>query len=263
MPFSVRDNNSDAHGPALLSVIVPVLNERPRIAALLEGLVGLRSRGAEVILVDGGSEDGTLEAAAASGMADCVISAPRGRALQMNEGAAAARGDTLLFLHADTRLPDAADVAIANALGTHGKGWGRFDVRIEGRSPWLTVVSFFMNLRSRMTGIATGDQAMFVSRSLFERIGGFPSQPLMEDIELSARLNRLHRPVCLRQRVVTSGRRWERDGVWRTILLMWRLRLAYFFGAAPQRLDERYYGAREGQRHVRKGDAEAGTGGRR
>jgi rSAM/selenodomain-associated transferase 2/rSAM/selenodomain-associated transferase 1 len=244
MSFSVRDNNRYADRPVALSVIVPVLDEQPRIVALLEGLAALRTRGAEVIVVDGGSADGTREAAAQSGLADRVIGASRGRALQMNAGAAIGRGEVLLFLHADTSLPEGADHSIARALGREPSGWGRFDVRIEGRSPWLAVVSFFMNLRSRLTGIATGDQAIFVGRLLFDRVGGFPAQPLMEDIELSARLRRIRRPVCLRERVVTSGRRWERHGVLRTIGLMWRLRLAYFLGASPERLHALYYGDR-------------------
>lgn len=241
MPKPLRDNNL----LPVLSVIVPVLNERANVQAALERLAVLRDRGAEVIVVDGGSADGTREAAEATGLADRVISAQRGRALQMNAGAAMARGESLVFLHADTYLPEGADDRIARALGNGTEGWGRFDVRIEGRSPWLAVVAYFMNVRSRLTGIATGDQALFVSRSLFERVGGFPVQALMEDIELSARLRRIRRPESLRDKVVTSGRRWEGHGVWRTILLMWRLRLAYFFGASPERLHAKYYGGRK------------------
>jgi rSAM/selenodomain-associated transferase 2 len=193
----------------------------------------LRSRRHEVIVVDGGSEDGTREQAAA--LADQVITAPRGRASQMNAGAAAARGAALLFLHADTLLPDDADALVLAAL--RQAEWGRFDVRIEGRSPLLSAVAFFMNLRSRLTGIATGDQAIFVRRAAF---GGFPDQPLMEDIAFSTRMRRRSAPACLRERVVTSGRRWESRGVLRTIILMWRLRLAYFLGASPERLARRY-----------------------
>lgn len=153
---------------------------------------------------------------------------------------AAARGGSLLFLHVDTRLPDGADSLIAQALRT--RPWGRFDVQIEGRHPMLRMVAAMMNLRSRITGIATGDQAMFMSRAAFEQAGGFPAQPLMEDIELSTRLRRIGRPACLAACVVTSGRRWERDGAWRTILLMWRLRFAYWRGAPPADLHRRYYG---------------------
>jgi len=169
-----------------------------------------------------------------------VVDAERGRARQMNAGAAAADGEVLLFLHADTQLPADADVAVRAALADGRRAWGRFDVRIAGRAPMLRVVAGLMNLRSRLTGIATGDQAMFVRRQLFQRVGGFPDQPLMEDIELSRRLRALAPPCCLRQRVVTSGRRWETRGVWRTIFLMWRLRWRYWRGESPQALAEAY-----------------------
>ena len=179
--------------------------------------------------------------AIAQARADQVIAAPRGRAVQMNAGAAQARGDVLLFLHADTQLPDDAAGAIDRVLA-HGARWGRFDVSIDGRSPLLTLVATMMNARSRLTGIATGDQAMFVSRSTFAHAGGFPTIPLMEDVALSKTLKRVAgAPACLRQRVVTSGRRWEQNGVIRTILLMWRLRLSYYLGVEPALL-ARHYG---------------------
>ncbi len=218
---------------ARISVIVPVLNEAPGIAAALAALQPMRRRGHEVIVVDGGSSDGT--AALAAALADRVIAAPRGRAAQMNAGAAVASGDALLFLHADTRLPDAADQLLGAAL--EQRVWGRFDVRIEGRSPLLVVVAFCMNWRSRLTGIATGDQAIFVRRREFP---GFPQIPLMEDIAFSRQMKRISRPACLRPKALTSGRRWERHGVLRTILLMWRLRLAYWLGAPPEELARRY-----------------------
>jgi len=186
-----------------------------------------------VIVADGGSDDRTPELAAP--LADRVIAAPRGRARQMNAGAAAAGGAALLFLHADTRLPPEAARLILDALKE--KPWGRFDVRIESDHPLLRVVAFAMNLRSRLTGIATGDQAIFVRRAAF---AGFPDIPLMEDIEFCAAMKRLSRPACLRARVTTSGRRWERDGALRTVLLMWRLRFAYFLGASPDELARRY-----------------------
>jgi rSAM/selenodomain-associated transferase 2 len=189
--------------------------------------------------VDGGSQDGTVELAAP--LADRILVAARGRASQMNAGAAKARGDALLFLHADTRLPPDADRLIVERLAASGRAWGRFDVTIAGRHPLLVLVGVTMNLRSRLTGIATGDQAMFVTRAAFDHAGGFPNIPLMEDVALSSRLKRIGRPLCLKERVVTSGRRWERHGVMRTILLMWRLRLAYFFGAQPADL-ARWYG---------------------
>ena len=219
-----------------LSIIVPTLDEAAGIAACLGALAPLRARGAEVIVVDGGSGDATVELAAP--LADRVIAAARGRAAQMNAGAAAASGDTLLFLHADTRLPDGADRLVLEGLAASGRGWGRFDIRIEGRGVLLPVIAALMNLRSRLTGIATGDQAIFARRGAFERAGRFPAIPLMEDIAFSKSMKREGPPLCLGDRVVTSGRRWERHGALRTIVLMWRLRLAYFLGADPARLAE-------------------------
>ncbi len=216
-----------------LSIVVPVLNEADALAGGLAALAPLRLRGHEVIVADGGSEDGSRELAVP--LADRVIAAPRGRAAQMNAGAAVASGAALLFLHADTRLPPDADALLRAALRRHA--WGRFDIRIEGRSPLLAMIGFFMNLRSRLSGIATGDQAIFVRRDAF---CGFPEIELMEDIAFSKAMKRISPPACLRERVLTSGRRWERRGVLRTMLLMWRLRLAYFLGAAPDELARRY-----------------------
>ena len=220
-----------------LSIVMPVLNEAAGIAVALERLAPLRRDGVAVIVVDGGSRDDTQSLAAP--LCDRVIDAPRGRAAQMNAGAAAATGDVLLFLHADTQLPDDAPRLIRDGLADGAHVWGRFDVRIDG-PPALAIVATMMNGRSRLTGIATGDQAMFVTRAAFERAGGFPQIALMEDIALSARLKKLSRPLCLAARAVTSGRRWQRHGVVRTILLMWRLRLAYWRGADPQDLARRY-----------------------
>ena len=221
-----------------LSIIVPVLDEARAIGAALEVLRGLREAGCEVIVVDGGSRDGTARRAAAGADRDSV--APRGRAVQMNAGAREATGDTFLFLHADTLLPGDALAAIRQALEGEGRRWGRFDVAIAGADPLLAVVAALMNARSRLTGIATGDQAIFARRDAFEAAGGFPEIPLMEDVALSRALRRASRPACLRSRVVTSGRRWERNGTLRTIFLMWRLRLAYALGADPGRLARRY-----------------------
>jgi rSAM/selenodomain-associated transferase 2 len=220
-----------------LSIVMPVLDEAMDIGPSLTALAPLRARGVEVIVADGGSADGTP--ALARPLADQVLTAPRGRALQMNAGATAAHGDVLLFLHADTRLPENADRLVLDGLARTGSTWGRFDVRIEGGG-LLGVVSFMMNGRSRLTGIATGDQAMFVARATFEATGGFPPIALMEDVTLSARLKRLGQPLCLRARVNTSPRRWRKHGVLRTILLMWRLRLAYYFGADPAKLARSY-----------------------
>jgi rSAM/selenodomain-associated transferase 2 len=216
-----------------LSVVVPVLNEAAGISRTLASLAPLRARGHEVIVADGGSEDGTRELAAP--FADRIVAAPRGRARQMNAGAGAATGDALLFLHADTTLPEGADRLALAALGD--RLWGRFDVRIDGRSPLLPVIAFFMNARSRLTGIATGDQAIFVRRAAFP---GFPEIALMEDIAFSRSMKYLSPPACLRATVLTSGRRWDRNGVVRTVVLMWRLRLAYFLGASPDELARRY-----------------------
>lgn len=221
-----------------LSIVVPVLNEAGSIEATLRSLAPWRDAGAQVVVVDGGSDDGTR--ARAAGLADIVMSAPRGRAAQMNAGARVSAGDVLLFLHADTRLPESGIAALRAALADPGTAWGRFDVEIAGGGRLLRLVAALMNLRSRMSGIATGDQAIFVRREAFVAVGGFPDIPLMEDIALSRALNRLGPPACLRERAVTSPRRWQRQGVARTILLMWRLRLAYALGADPRRLARIY-----------------------
>ncbi len=220
-----------------LSIIVPVLDEATHLGATIVALQPLRERGVEVIVVDGGSSDGTPQLAAP--WATRVLSGPRGRARQMNAGAAVARGELLLFLHADTLLPADADELMAAAVAA-GARWGRFDVRISGRPVMLRVVAALMNLRSRLTGIATGDQGLFVARALFDLVGGFPDQPLMEDVELTRRLRRQQRPACLRAPVITSGRRWETRGVWRTIFLMWTLRWRYWRGESAESLARAY-----------------------
>jgi rSAM/selenodomain-associated transferase 2 len=221
-----------------ISIIIPALNEATGIGRLLESLAPVQAAGGEVVVVDGGSDDGTPDLARTR--ADQVLAAPRGRAAQMNAGAAAAHGDLLVFLHADTQPPIDVLIRLPALLASTGGSWGRFDVRIEGRHPLLALVAWSMNQRSRLTGIATGDQTIFVNRDLFERVGGYPDIALMEDIALSRRLKREDHPVCLRDRVVTSGRRWENGGVVRTILHMWSLRLAYTFGAKPETLARRY-----------------------
>jgi rSAM/selenodomain-associated transferase 2 len=227
-----------------LAVVVPVFNEAAAIESTLIRLAALRGRGARVIVVDGGSTDATAVLAIAH--TDRVLQSERGRAQQMNAGARAAidgGAEVLLFVHADSELPELADRLIEASLRTSGRAWGRFDVRIEGQASMLRVVSAMMNWRSRLTGICTGE-AIFVTRTAFERLGGFAPIDLMEDVEFSKRAKGLSWPAAVSARVVTSGRRWQRYGIWRTIVLMWRFRLAYFFGADPQRLAQRYRDAR-------------------
>lgn len=223
-----------------LSIVMPVLNEAAGIETALKALQRLRARGVEIVVADGASYDDTADIA--RGYADRVVSAPRGRALQMNAGAAAAAGDVLLFLHADTQLPADADRQVMEGLARSGRSWGRFDVRFDSGG-LLRLVAGAMNLRSRATGIATGDQVIFMTRVAFDKAGGFPPIALMEDIAFSVKLKRLGRPLCLKARVTTSGRRWRERGTLRTVLLMWRLRLAFFLGADPAKL-ARVYGYR-------------------
>lgn len=223
----------------MITIIIPALNEAATIVETLRPLQALRGEKVEVLLVDGGSVDGT--APRARGLCDRVLVAQRhGRAHQMNLGADAARGSILWFLHADTLIPASAASQISAAV-EKGASWGRFDVRLSGTGWPLRMVARLMNLRSRWTGIATGDQGIFVTAAAFRRVGGFPEQPLMEDVEISRRLRRISRPACLRGPLVTSSRRWESDGVWRTIALMWSLRLAYFLGVDAAALYRRYY----------------------
>lgn len=221
-----------------ISLIMPVLNEAGTLGASLAALEPLHRAGHEVIVVDGGSTDGSP--AVAEKFADRLILSPPGRARQMNAGAAAASGGILLFLHADTFLPPSADTLIESGLETLGRDWGRFDVRLSGQSPLLRVVERAMNFRSRLTGIATGDQAIFVRRALFQAAGGFPDLALMEDVAISARLKRFSPPLYLKSRAVTSSRRWEENGVLRTIFLMWCLRLAFALGVDPDKLARIY-----------------------
>jgi rSAM/selenodomain-associated transferase 2 len=221
-----------------LSIIIPALDEAEHIVATLDSLQPLRRRGVEIIVADGGSSDNTANLARER--ADQVLTVPAGRARQMNAGAAAARGEILCFVHADSRMPEGADGLIVDGLSRSRRSWGRFDVSIAGTHPMLRVIAQLMNWRSRLTGIATGDQGLFLTRSLFEAAGRFPEIALMEDISLTRQLKRYSPPLCIAHRLTTSGRRWEKHGVWRTMLLMWRLRLAYFFGADPDRLARQY-----------------------
>lgn len=219
-----------------LSIVMPVLDEADGIVEALIALAPLRAKGVQLVVSDGGSCDAT--ATLARPLADIVVVTARGRGRQMNVGATASDGDVLLFLHADTRLPPDADALISDGLARTGYNWGRFDVRIAGAHRLLPVIAAAMNLRSRVTGIATGDQAIFVTKSAFGQ--GFPDLPLMEDIAMTKHLKRIGPPLCIGTPVVTSGRRWEKHGVIRTVLLMWWLRFAYFLGASPVWLARSY-----------------------
>jgi rSAM/selenodomain-associated transferase 2 len=223
-----------------ISIIIPVFNEAEEIARTLSGLQPFRAKGHEVIVVDGGSRDETP--GLSQPLSDQVIHSRRGRSCQMNDGARVATGDVFLFLHADTHLPDEADMLIVERLERDKKGWGHFHVRLSGRHPLLRLVGCLMNWRSRLTGIATGDQAMFVCRELFEKAGGFPAVDLMEDIAMSKALKKHGWPLCLKGPVKTSSRRWEKNGILRTVFLMWHLRLLYFLGLSPERLARIYEG---------------------
>lgn len=217
---------------------MPVLDEAGRIRRALETLAPLRAAGHEVIVADGGSGDGTVELA--RGLCDRLLVTAPGRGRQLAAGARAAAGEVVVLLHADTELPPDAAEAITAALDG-GHDWGRFDAVLSGRQPLLRLVERMMNLRSRLTGMATGDQAMFVRREVLERVGGVPEQPLMEDIELSRRLRRHGPPACLSRAVWTSSQRWERHGIVRTIVTMWGLRLGYWLGVPAVRLARIYY----------------------
>jgi len=224
--------------PLRLSVIIPVLNEEPAIGDLLAGLQALRRRGCELIVVDGGSRDATL--ALSMPLVDQALTAARGRALQMQAGARQASGNVFWFLHADSQVPDNADLLIAAALQAPAACWGRFDVRLSGAGVVLRWVARLMNLRARLSGIVTGDQGLFVRRETFLHAGGYPAIELMEDIALSRTLKRIAMPVVVPAYLETSARRWRQHGTVRTILTMWALRLGYRLGLRPQQL-ARFY----------------------
>jgi rSAM/selenodomain-associated transferase 2 len=220
-----------------ISIIMPCLNEAAQIGDTLAALQPLRQQGLQLILVDGGSSDGTRQRAA--GLVDRLEQSAPGRARQMNHGARLADGDILWFLHADTLAPVSAPQAILQA-SAEGRAWGRFDIRLSGATWPFRVIERAINLRSRLSGIATGDQGIFVGRALFDRVGGFPDLPLMEDLALSDALKACARPACLRPQLLTSSRRWEHRGILRTLLLMWRLRALYRLGV-PARILARSY----------------------
>ncbi|WP_298453656.1 TIGR04283 family arsenosugar biosynthesis glycosyltransferase [uncultured Marinobacter sp.] len=223
--------------PFVLSIVVPVWMEAAGIVETLETLQPLRTRGHELVVVDADSADGT--AALARPFADRLVKSGKGRAVQMNTGASVAKGNVLLFLHADTRLPLNALESLTGFFQSD-KAWGRFDVRLSGRGVMFRMIAWFMNRRSRLTGICTGDQALFVRRDVFEALGGFEQVPIMEDIEISRRLRLVSRPYCIQTPVITDSRRWEQGGVWQTIFLMWRLRWRYWRGEAPETLVHSY-----------------------
>jgi len=220
-----------------ISIVIPVLNEAEQLTDKLKALQHLRDR-CQLILVDGGSTDESRSIA--EPWVDKLISSSPGRAIQMNTGAAQADADVLLFLHIDTQLPDDGIELMINSVN-NGYLWGRFDVAFDATQAMFKLIAFFMNHRSRLTGIATGDQGLFMTRQAFQLVGGFPQIALMEDVAISAKLKKLSQPACLKAKVITSARRWQQYGIFKTILFMWRLRLAYFFGADPNNLATRYY----------------------
>lgn len=220
-----------------ISIIIPVLNEEQSLSEALSRLQSIRQSGHELIIVDGGSHDHSL--AIAQDKADSVIVSSAGRALQMNVGAAVATGDIYLFLHADTELPETT-ARLISSLRQRKNLWGRFDIRLSASKTIFRLIEYLVNLRSRLTSIATGDQAIFVERELFNKVGGFPEIALMEDVAFCKLLKKISRPVCLKQKVITSSRRWEQNGVVKTVLLMWKLRLYYFFGVSPEKLSQLY-----------------------
>jgi rSAM/selenodomain-associated transferase 2 len=219
-----------------ISVIMPTLNEEKSIAAILAALMALRPH--EAIVVDGGSRDKTAQMGERAGAQ--VIISECGRARQMNRGVREANGDVLLFLHADTRLPVTAWADIGNALSDRRYVGGRFDIDLEGDHPMLKIIAAMISYRSRLTKVSTGDQALFVRREIFREMGGFPDIDLMEDIAFCRALKRIGRIACLRSKVISSARRWEMNGVWRTVSKMWILKLLYFVGVSPGTL-KRFY----------------------
>jgi rSAM/selenodomain-associated transferase 2 len=222
---------------AKLSIIIPVLNETSKIESCLDQLQLLRQQGHEVIVVDGGSNDNTVSLAIP--LSDKVIQSKKSRAIQMNTGAAVATGQIFLFLHADTTPPSGIAGLFSHIKNSDNK-WGRFDVKLSGHAFLFRIIEHCMNLRSRLTGIATGDQLIFIGRKLFDEINGFPELALMEDIAISKLLLKRTKPICFKERVITSSRRWEEKGIIRTILKMWLLRLLYFFHIDTNKLAKIY-----------------------
>lgn len=222
-----------------LSIIIPVFNESLTIKSTLINLIPLIKEGHELIIIDGGSDDDTVDIC--NHYTTNVFVSNKGRAAQMNCGAAKASNDMLVFLHADTILPENSAYLITNSFCTSNKEWGHFKARLNGDKFILRIIEFFMNSRSCITGIVTGDQAIFIRKTLFDRINGFKNIPLMEDIEISKSLKKYSKPICIKSSVITSSRRWETNGYLKTIVLMWKLRLLYFFGVPANKLVKLYY----------------------
>lgn len=225
----------------LVSIIIPALNEANNIENTLANIEKMVQQGHECIVVDGGSTDDTLSICSQYNVT--CLKSEKGRAVQMNYGAAHAKNNILVFLHADTLLPYNAIAIINKCISAkHSKYlWGRFNVKFTGQRFILRIIEFFMNLRSCITGIATGDQVVFIEKELFEKVNGFKQIPLMEDIEISKALKKYSRPICIKNKVITSSRRWELNGYWKTITLMWKIRLLYFFGVPADKLVKMYY----------------------
>lgn len=221
-----------------ISIVIPTLNEATTIQKTLVLLQPLRNRGHEIIISDGGSTDGTIKLAAP--LADQIICSAKGRASQMNAGAKKTSGDILWFLHADTLIPENPDTIIFNHLQNSSKVWGRFNIRLSGQHLLFRIIEFMMNTRSCITGIATGDQGIFVKRETFEKQDGYANIALMEDIEFSNRFKKISSPVCIKQKLISSSRRWEQNGIVKTVFLMWQLRLAYYFGTSVNKLARKY-----------------------
>ena len=219
-----------------ISIIIPVLNEEQSVKALLQQLQIYRQQGHEVIVVDGGSHDETVSIS--KPLADKVIMSESGRARQMNKGVAESTNEVLWFLHADTSIPENVIETIQESLNEYE--WGRFNIKLSGLHFLFRVVEKMINIRSCLSGIATGDQGIFVKRKTFESIGGYSEIPLMEDVTLSKKLKTTHQPACIKETLTTSSRRWEKNGIIKTILLMWYLRFLYWIGVTPDKLTKLY-----------------------
>jgi rSAM/selenodomain-associated transferase 2 len=220
-----------------LSVIVPMLNEAGAIGATLAA-IRVGAPDAEIVVVDGGSADGSVEIARPR--CEVVIIGERGRAQQMNAGAARSSGEAMVFVHADTIVPESFARDIETALADPSVVGGRFDIRLDDDHPLCVLIGALISLRSRISRTATGDQAIFVRRTTFDALGGFPDLPICEDLDFARRLKRAGRVACLRTKVITSARRWRRGGILRTSIRMWTIRLLYLAGVSPSRLSRMY-----------------------